>query len=89
MSNLPLDDDTAPHDAYAALRVPAFRRYLTGNVLALLGAQMQFVAVGWDIYERTGQTLQLGLVGLVQVVPVILLALLGGTGHRSAGPPAG
>ena len=78
MSNLPLDDDTAPHDAYAALRVPSFRRYLTGNVLSLLGAQMQFVAVGWDIYERTGQSLQLGLVGLVQVVPVILLALLAG-----------
>ena len=78
MSNLPLDDAAAPHDAYAALRVPSFRRYLIGNVLALLGAQMQFVAVGWDIYERTGQSLQLGLVGLVQVVPVIVLALAAG-----------
>ena len=39
---------------------------------------MQFVAVGWDIYERTGQSLQLGLVGLVQVVPVIVLALPAG-----------
>jgi MFS family permease len=71
-------DVTAPHDAYAAMRIPAFRRYWSGNVLALLGFQMQFVAVGWDIYERTGQTLQLGLVGLVQVIPVILLALPAG-----------
>lgn len=69
---------TAPHDAYAAMRIHAFRRYWVGNVLALFGFQMQFVAVGWDIYERTGQTLQLGLVGLVQVIPVILLALPAG-----------
>lgn len=67
-----------PHDAFAALRVPAYRRYWSGNILALFGAQMQFVGVGWDIYERTGQSLQLGLVGLVQIVPVILLALLAG-----------
>jgi len=78
MSNQSVGDDAGPHDAYAALRVPSFRRYLSGNVLVLLGAQMQFVAVGWDIYERTGDSLQLGLVGLVQVVPVILLALLAG-----------
>ena len=78
MSHTPLDDIPAPHDAYAALRVPAFRRYLTGNMLTLLGAQMQLVGVGWDIYERTGEPLQLGLVGLVQVVPVVLLALPAG-----------
>ena len=39
---------------------------------------MQLVAVGWDIYDRTGETLQLGLVGLVQVIPVVLLALPAG-----------
>jgi MFS family permease len=78
MSNQTLDEAMLPHDAYAALRVRAFRQYWVGNLLALLGAQMQFVAIGWDIYERTGQSLQLGLVGLVQVVPVILLALPAG-----------
>ena len=64
-------------------RTPRCRRgcvspILDRQCLALLGAQMQFVAVGWDIYERTGQSLQLGLVGLVQVIPVILLALPAG-----------
>lgn len=78
MSASPPDDSQLPHDAYAALRLPEFRRYWAGNFLAILGAQMQFVAIGWDIYERTGQTLQLGLVGLVQVIPVILLALPAG-----------
>ena len=76
-SSLP-DDSDLPHDAYAALRLPEFRRFWVGNFLAILGSQMQFVAIGWDIYERTGQKLQLGLVGLVQVIPVVLLALPAG-----------
>ncbi len=66
------------HDAYSALRIPEFRHFWIGQFLAVFGAQMQFVAVGWDIYERTGQTLHLGLVGLVQVIPVLLLALPAG-----------
>ncbi len=36
------------------------------------------VAVGWELYERTASPLALGLVGLVQVLPVILLALHAG-----------
>jgi MFS family permease len=67
-----------PHDAYAALRVPGYRRYLAGNLLALLGSQMQAVAVGWELYERTHRPLHLGLVGLVQVLPVVALALPAG-----------
>jgi MFS family permease len=63
------------HDPYAALRVRDFRLYLAGNLLATIGTQMQTVAVGWELYERTHQPLALGLVGLVQVLPVILLTL--------------
>ncbi|HET7458353.1 MAG TPA: MFS transporter [Gemmatimonadaceae bacterium] len=63
------------HDPYAALRVRDFRLYLAGNLLATVGSQMQTVAVGWELYERTRQPMALGLVGLVQVVPVILLTL--------------
>ena len=66
------------HDPYSALRVPEFRRYLGGNLLALLGSQMQTVAVGWELYERTGEPLDLGLVGLVQVIPVVALAMPAG-----------
>ena len=58
------------HDPYLALRIPAFRRYLTGHVLAVLGQGMLAVAVGWELYERTRSTIVLGLVGLVQVVPL-------------------
>jgi Mn2+/Fe2+ NRAMP family transporter len=38
-----------------------------------VGFQMVGVAVAWQLYELTGSTLDLGLVGLVQFVPMILL----------------
>jgi MFS family permease len=62
-------------DAYASLRIPAIRRYIAGRFVAASGRQMLGVAIGWQLYDRTNSTLALGLVGLVQVVPVILLAL--------------
>src|ERR1043165_3501606 len=67
------------HDPYAALRVGSFRWYLAGNTVAMLGMQMQSVALGWEIYERTQSKLALGLVGLVQWLPVALLSPI--TGH--------
>jgi MFS family permease len=65
-------------DPYGALRVRDFRLFLIGNFAATLGMQMQTVAVGWEIYQRTRSELSLGFVGLVQFVPVILLALVAG-----------
>jgi MFS family permease len=66
------------HDPYAALRVPAFRRYMAGNFLSILGLQMQSAAVAWEVYDRTGQPISLALVGLVQVLPVLGLAVFAG-----------
>ncbi len=66
------------HDAYAALRIPAVRRYIIGRIAWALGSQMLATAVGWQIYERTRSVLALGLIGLVQVVPVVALALPAG-----------
>lgn len=67
-----------PHDPYQALRIPGFRRYLTGHLLGTFGFQMQGVAVGWELYERTRSALALGLVGLAQVIPIILFFLPAG-----------
>lgn len=66
------------HDPYLALREPGFRRYLVGNIIATVGQTMQNVAIGWELYERTGKALALGLVGLVQVIPIIVLTLPAG-----------
>lgn len=66
------------HDPYAALRSRDFRLLVSGTFLAVVGEQMLGVAIGWELYERTNAALALGLVGLVQVVPVVLLALPAG-----------
>jgi MFS family permease len=70
--------EAAAHDAYAALRFGGFRRYLVGNFISVLGTQMQTVAVGWEVYEKTGSALNLGYVGLAQFLPLVLLALPAG-----------
>ncbi|HTQ40875.1 MAG TPA: MFS transporter [Pirellulales bacterium] len=69
---------SARHDPYAALRVPAFRRYMAGNFLAILGLQMQSAAIGLELYRRTKAPIALSLVGLVQVLPVLGLAIFAG-----------
>src|SRR5579862_1234500 len=43
-----------------------------------MASEMQSVAVGWQIYEITRRPLDLGLVGLVQFAPVLLLFLPAG-----------
>src|SRR5688500_12732118 len=67
-----------PHDPYGALRVRDYRRLLGGNVLAAVGSEMLAVAVGWELYERTDSAWNLGLVGLAQFLPVLLLGLPAG-----------
>jgi MFS family permease len=66
------------HDPYAALRFRDFRLLISGRLVAQIGEMMVSVAVGWELYERTGDAFALGLVGLVQVIPVILLGVPGG-----------
>lgn len=66
------------HDSYSSLRIPDYRRLLAGNVLSSAGFEMQAVAVGWELYERTSSPTALGLVGLALFLPVVLLALPAG-----------
>ena len=66
------------HDAYAAWRLPAFRRYFSGNMILIGGWQMQKVAIGWEIYERTHSAMSLGYAGLVQFLPQVLFMLYAG-----------
>jgi MFS family permease len=66
------------HDAYAALRHGGYRCLLAGGVIASLGGEIQAVAVGWELYERTRSARYLGLAGLAQFLPVLLLALPAG-----------
>src|SRR2546425_7000876 len=47
-------------------------------MILILGWQMQKVAIGWEIYERTHSAIYLGYAGLVQFVPQVLLMLFAG-----------
>lgn len=64
--------------AAGALRYPNFTRFLCARSLTVLAVQMQSVAVGWQVYALTGNTMDLGLVGLAQFLPFIVLVLPAG-----------
>ncbi len=65
----------APRSAFA---YRDFRLFQCARFCTTLGTQMQSVAVGWQVYELTGQPLALGIAGLVQFVPLAGLSLAGG-----------
>ena len=80
MNPTTIDSDSAVsrRDAYAALRVRDFRRFLSGHLLSVLGVQMQTVAVGWQLYEKTSSAWALANVGIAQVIPMLGFALVAG-----------
>jgi MFS family permease len=61
-----------------AFRYPNFRNFMSARVLITAAAEMQAVAVGWQIYSLTHRPLDLGLVGLAQFAPGIVLFLIAG-----------
>jgi MFS family permease len=66
------------HDPYAALRYQDLRLLLAGHFITNFTGQMVSFAIAWELWLRTHNAFALGLVGLVQVIPVILLSLPGG-----------
>ncbi len=66
------------HDPYAAFGARDFRLYMIASLLVQVGTGAQSVAIGWEIYRRTDNALALGLTGLIQAVPMMLLTLPGG-----------
>ena len=62
----------------SVLRHPNVLRFIGGRFLASLGAQIQVVAVGWQMYDITGDPLDLGLIGLSQFIPFVTLILPAG-----------
>jgi MFS family permease len=66
------------HDAYAALRLPAFRWYVVSLFTMTIAAQIQIIVVSWQIYDITHDPLSLGLIGLAEALPFIGAALFAG-----------
>ena len=66
------------HDPYAPFRHRDYRFFIAMVLIASLAQQSLGVAIGWDIYERTGSALALGWIGLVQFIPVLAFFLPAG-----------
>src|SRR5277367_4593667 len=60
---------------------PDFTLFQIARFLIVAAVEMQAVAVGWQVYDITHRALDLGLVGLAQFLPGILLFLV--SGHAS------
>ena len=58
---------------------PAYRAVYAGFTLSNIGSQMAVVAIGLQVYDITGSTASVGLVGLFALVPLVILGLYGGS----------
>lgn len=63
---------------FSAFRHSAFARYFGARFLTAFATQVTSVAVGWQIYDETGNAALLGWIGLVQFLPAVLLVLFTG-----------
>ena len=65
----------------SVLAHPPFKRFWLARVLSVVAFQVQTVAIGWQVYTLTGSAFALGLLGLAQFLPMLLLTLL--VGHAA------
>jgi MFS family permease len=65
-------------ETVSVLRQADLVRFLVARFLATLAAQMQILAVPWQLYAITGDALDLGLIGLSQFIPFVALILPAG-----------
>jgi MFS family permease len=63
---------------FAVLRNPNVSFYLMARFLGTVAVQMMSVAVGWQVYDLTHSLFDLGLIGLAQFAPFIVLILWAG-----------
>ncbi|MGA9885743.1 MAG: MFS transporter [Candidatus Acidiferrales bacterium] len=72
------DSGNSRHAGRIAFTFPDFTYLQVARFCSVIGTEMQSVAVGWQVYEITNRALDLGLVGLAQFLPGILLFLISG-----------
>src|SRR6187455_985572 len=62
------------------LRVsPDFRRLWIGQAISLVGTFMTSAALPFQVFDLTGSSVAVGLLGLVQLVPLLVFSIIGGT----------
>ncbi|ADP79254.1 MFS transporter [Pseudofrankia inefficax] len=63
---------------FAALRVPNYRRFMTGQIISMCGTWMQTIALGWLVLSLGASGTMLGVVTAAQFLPVLLVGAYGG-----------
>lgn len=65
-------------DPYAALRYKEFNTFLLLRFAMVFAWSMQFIIIEWQVYSITKDPLSLGIIGLMEVIPALSLALFAG-----------
>jgi MFS family permease len=65
-------------DPYAALRFKEFNIFLGVRFAMVFAWSMQFIVIEWQVYTMTKDPLSLGIIGLMEVVPAVGMALFAG-----------
>ncbi len=68
----------AGRTTFAALSVPNYRRYISGQAISLSGTWMQMAAQSWLVLTLSGSATTLGVIVALQTLPVLLLGPYGG-----------
>jgi len=71
--------DASSGQRFSAFRHRSYRLFFVARFLAAFATQIISVAVGWQMYDLTKSPIYLGLIGLVQFLPSLLLILVTGT----------
>lgn len=70
--------DNQTEEKNSPFQFPDFNRLAGGRFIGTLGIQMLSVALGWHVYELTHDPFAIGLIGLSQFIPSLLLVLFAG-----------
>ncbi len=60
------------------LQVPSFRRFWSARMCSTIAFQITAVVVGWQVFALTDSTFELGLVGLMQFLPMLVFTVPAG-----------
>ncbi|MEJ7586553.1 MAG: MFS transporter [Ferruginibacter sp.] len=60
------------------LKIPEFRNFILGRFVFIMGLRMMGTLVAWWMYELTGDAFYIGMIGLAEAIPAVLLALYAG-----------
>jgi len=73
-----MKNKTKKNDPYQALRYREFNVFLLLRFAMVFAWSMQFIVIEWEVYSLTKNPLSLGMIGLMEVIPAVSMALFAG-----------